>query len=233
MLDKLFYIKQLKIYSDTKTLVDISFSIQKATALVGQSGSGKSLSIKALLDMLPSNLTKELSVNSTFDLNRKNIAYVPQNPFTSLSPLTKIKYQFMCSVKRQEELLKLVNIPLDSLNKYPMQLSGGQLQRVVIAIAIQTNPKLLLLDEPTTALDTKNKKIILNILDDIKNNFDIYILFVTHDIMSVKDICEDIIILKDGNIVEEGKLENILNNPKNKYTKDLLSSSFTNRKFRV
>ncbi|HIP56414.1 MAG TPA: ABC transporter ATP-binding protein [Arcobacter sp.] len=233
MNDKLVQIKQLKIYSDTKTLVDISFSIKNATALIGQSGSGKSLSIKALLDMLPSNLHKELSIQSDFELNRKNIAYVPQNPFTSLSPLTKIKQQFMCSKSRATELLNLVNIPLDSLEKYPMELSGGQLQRTVIAIAIQTNPKLLLLDEPTTALDSKNKKIILDILNDIKKSFDIYILFVTHDIMSVKDICEDIVILKDGSIIEEGKLESILNNPKDEYTKNLLSSSFANRKFRV
>jgi len=231
--ENIFKIEKLKIYSKSNELVNISFDIKKATALIGQSGSGKSLTIKALLDMLPLNLSKELLIQSPYKLNKQNIAYVPQNPFTSLSPLTKIKQQFMCPIKKANELLKLVNIPLDSLEKYPMQLSGGQLQRIVIAIAIQTDPKLLLLDEPTTALDSKNKKIILDILNNIKEKLQIHILFVTHDIMSVKDICEDIVILKDGKIIENGKLSKILNNPKEDYTKILLESSFVNREFRV
>jgi peptide/nickel transport system ATP-binding protein len=226
-------INKLKISSPDKILVDISFEIKKATALIGQSGSGKSLSIKAILNMLPSNLTKILKIESNFKICNQNIAYVPQNPFTSLSPLTMIKHQFICSLKRAEELLNLVDIPLDSLEKYPMQLSGGQLQRIVIAIAIQKNPKLLLLDEPTTALDTKNKTLILNILNNIKEKFKMNILFVTHDSLSVKDICEDIIILKDGLIIEKGSLTDILSKPKHNYTKSLLVSNFANRKFRV
>ncbi|MCK5294385.1 MAG: ABC transporter ATP-binding protein [Arcobacteraceae bacterium] len=225
-------ILKLKVSTNAKTLLDISFTINSSTALVGQSGSGKSLTLKAFLNMLPSNLKKNFDYKSDFELNSKNIGYVPQNPFTSLSPLTKISKQFFCPYDKQLELIKLIGLEKDSLEKYPMQLSGGQLQRLVIAIAISTNPKILLLDEPTTALDTTNKKLILNLLNKIKKQFSIKILFVTHDIMSVTDICEDIIILNDGLICENGKLDDIIDNPTNEYTKQLLASSFSNREFR-
>jgi peptide/nickel transport system ATP-binding protein len=90
-------------------------------------------------------------------------------------------------------------------NRFPMELSGGQLQRIVIAIALSTEPKILLLDEPTTALDTKNKKIVISLLENIIKKMQLKVLFVTHDIFSIKNICEDMLILKHGNIVESGK----------------------------
>lgn len=183
--------------------------------------------------MLPSNLQKEFDYKSDFKLIKQNIGYVPQNPFTSLSPLTQITKQFFCPYQKQLELIKLIDLPEDCLKKYPIQLSGGQLQRIVIAISLSTNPKILLLDEPTTALDSKNKKLIINILNNIKKQFGLKILFVTHDIMMTKDICDDIIILKDGLICEEGVLTDIINKPQHKYTKQLLESNFTNREYRI
>jgi len=224
-------IHKLKISTKTKVLVDISFDITTATALVGQSGSGKSLTIKTILDMLPNNLDKEFIYSSSIKLTKSNIGYVPQNPFTSLSPLTKISKQFFCDKQKQLQLLKIVDVPSDSLDKFPLQLSGGQLQRIVIAIAISTEPKLLLLDEPTTALDTKTKNNILNLLTKIKKELNLKILFITHDIMSVEDICDNIVILKDGKICEQGDIKEILSNPKDSYTKLLLESSFKNREF--
>lgn len=228
-----FKINTLKIKQANDILVDISFGIKSSTALIGESGSGKSLTLKALLDMLPSNLSMEISFEGNFEINKKNIGYVPQNPFTSLSPLTKIKYNFSSSKSRQEELLRLVDIDIDSLNKFPMQLSGGQLQRIVIALSLENNPLLLLLDEPTTALDTTNKNIILNILKSLQEKLDFKILFVTHDVESINNLCEDIVIIKKGEVCEAGKTIEVLTNPKTKYTKNIIESNFTNREFRV
>ena len=230
-----FKIHKLQIAKKIPTntnLVDIAFDIKTSTALIGESGSGKSITIKALLDMLPSNLEENIDYESDFVLDKKNIGYVPQNPFTSLSPLTRIKNQFSCEKEEQKKLLHIVNIEEESLEKFPMQLSGGQLQRIVIAISLQNNPKLLLLDEPTTALDTNNKKMILNLLKEIQIQLDLKMLFVTHDINSIKGLCEDIVILKDGKICEFGTISNVLSNPTNSYTKNLIESSFTNREYK-
>jgi peptide/nickel transport system ATP-binding protein len=230
-----FKIHKLQIATKIPTntnLVDIAFDIKTSTALIGESGSGKSITIKALLDMLPSNLEMNIDYESDFLLDKKNIGYVPQNPFTSLSPLTRIKNQFSCEKEEQKKLLHIVNIEEESLEKFPMQLSGGQLQRIVIAISLQNNPKLLLLDEPTTALDTNNKKMILNLLKEIQIQLDLKMLFVTHDINSIKELCEDIVILKDGKICEFGTISNVLSNPTNSYTKNLIESSFTNREYK-
>jgi peptide/nickel transport system ATP-binding protein len=226
-------IDQLKIYNDKIQLVDISFKIERSTALVGQSGSGKSLTLKALLGMLPKSLTHTIDTTGNFELTSQNVAYIPQNPFTSLSPLTKITKQFFCSYEKQLELIQLMNLDKNSLDKYPMQLSGGQLQRVIIAIALSTNPKLLLLDEPTTALDTKSKELVLNTLSKLKRELNVLMLFVTHDISSIKNICEDIIILKNGTIVEQGDIKSILYSPCEEYTKQLISSGFESRAFRI
>jgi peptide/nickel transport system ATP-binding protein len=216
----------------SQPLVDISFDISTSTALIGESGSGKSITIKALLDMLPSSLAMDIEYKSNFLLNKKNIGYVPQNPFTSLSPLTRIKDQFSCEEEEQKKLLNLVNMDVESLEKFPMQLSGGQLQRIVIALSLQNNPKLLLLDEPTTALDTNNKKMILNLLKDIQTKLGFKMLFVTHDINSIQELCNDILILKDGEICESGKISNVLSNPTNTYTKNLIEASFANREYK-
>ena len=225
-------INKLKISSPQKQLVDISFDIKDSSALIGESGSGKSLTLKALLNLLPSTLNVDKDINSTFELNYDTIGFIPQNPFTSLSMMTKIKDQFFCSNEKKEEVLKLVDLDISLLNKFPSQLSGGQIQRIVIAIALSRNIKLLLLDEPTTALDEENKTNIINLINDLKNRLNILILFVTHDIESIKDICNEIIILKDGQIIEKGFTRDILSSPKEDYTKKLINSTFKNKNFR-
>ena len=225
-------INKLKISSAHKQLVDISFDIKDSIALIGESGSGKSLTLKALLNLLPSTLKVDKDINSTFELNYDTIGFIPQNPFTSLSMMTKIKDQFFCPIEKKEEVLKLVDLDISLLNKFPSQLSGGQIQRIVIAIALSRNIKLLLLDEPTTALDEENKTNIINLINDLKNRLNILILFVTHDIESIKDICNEIIILKDGQIIEKGFTREILSSPKEDYTKKLINSTFKNKNFR-
>lgn len=226
-------IKKLKISAANQNLVDISFSINDSTALVGESGSGKSLTLKALLSLLPTSLKFEKDIESDFELNFDTIGFIPQNPFTSLSQMTKIKNQIFCSDEKKKEVFKLLDLDISILEKYPSQISGGQIQRVVIAIAISRNIKLLLLDEPTTALDFENRKNIINIIKDLKEKLKIKILFVTHDIESIKNICTDIIILRNGKIVEFGITREVLDYPKNEYTKRLLDSTFKNKKFRI
>ena len=225
-------INKLQINCNQKQLVNLSFEINNSLALIGESGSGKSLTLKSILNLLPSNLESIIDIESSLELNKKEIGFIPQNPFTSLSPMTKISNQFFCEEIKKQEVLKLVGLEKFVLNRFPSQLSGGQLQRVVIAIAISQNPKLLLLDEPTTALDTKNKEIILDLLKKLIKNLNLKILYVTHDIYSIKNLCEDIIILKDGTIVENGKADDVLSNPKNPYTIELINSNFINKKFR-
>lgn len=225
-------IKKLQISTNNKKLVDISFKISHSTALIGQSGSGKSLTLKSLLNLLPSSLDVILKVDSKFELNSANIGFIPQNPFTSLSPMTKIKDQFFCEENKKKELLQIVGLEEKFLNRFPNQLSGGQLQRVVIAIALSNEIKLLLLDEPTTALDEASKKTILDLIHKLQEELNILILFVTHEINSITNICKDIIIIKDGEVIEEGKTSEVLSNPKTSYTKELIDSTFENKEFR-
>jgi peptide/nickel transport system ATP-binding protein len=217
----------IKIYNGSEILVDIEFEIEESLALIGESGSGKSLTLKAILGLLPKNL--DAKITGTLPTP---ISIVVQNPFTALSPLTKIGKHFEVDLSKQKSLLNLVGLDSTLLSRYPSELSGGQLQRVVIAIALSLNPKLLLLDEPTTALDSKTKYDILIMINKLKKELGFKILYVTHDIESSKLLCEDMAILKSGKIVERGKVLEILNSPKDDYTKRLIESNFKSRGFR-
>ncbi|MDX1808755.1 MAG: ATP-binding cassette domain-containing protein [Sulfurospirillaceae bacterium] len=228
-----FKCEQIVIQNGDQNLLDISFEFKSSYALIGQSGSGKSLTLKAILGMLPSSLDVKLNINSEYDLIRgKTVAMIPQNPFTALSPLTKIKKQFFIDQTQMIKYIKLVGLEEKIVERFPSELSGGQLQRVIIAMALSIKPKLLLLDEPTTALDLKSKKSIINLIKRLhkKDNFDM--LFVTHDISSVSGLCEEIGIIKNGRIVESANMEEVLNTPKNQYTQELINSSFEIRGFR-
>ncbi len=227
-------IERLHIVLDNKTLVDVSFTINNSLALVGQSGSGKSLSLKALLKMLPNSMTLNLEVQSSFELvNGQSVVYVPQNPFTALSPLTKIKDQFFVDCNQIKSLMQLVNLDAALLERYAPELSGGQLQRVVIAMALSSKPKLLMLDEPTTALDPDTRVLIIELLLKVQQELGFKILFVTHDMNSAEALCDEICIIKEGAVVESGLMHEVIASPQSEYTKMLIEANFSNREFRA
>jgi len=226
-------IKKLQVTLGEKSLVDIGFKIERSLALVGQSGSGKSLTLKALLGMLPSQMHAVLELDADFLLERgKSVAFVPQNPFTALSPLTKIKDQFFVDKQKVRALCESVDLDLGLLERFPPELSGGQLQRVVIAIALSGDPRLLMLDEPTTALDPKTRVVIIDLLKKLQSEQGFKILFVTHDMHSAAALCEEICVIKEGQVQEQGEMEAVIASPQSPYTKTLIEASFANRKFR-
>ena len=230
----MFDIKKLRIAHKETVLVDIAFRIENAFALVGQSGSGKSLTLKALLGMLPANLSVDLDVESEIPLIRgKTVSIVPQNPFTALSPLTKIIDQFIKDIEIAEKFMQYVELDKNLLFRYPSELSGGQLQRVIIAMALSSEPKLLLLDEPTTALDSRTKTSILALIARLRRQMGYKVLFVTHDIDATRLLCDTIAILKEGKIVETGTVDEVLQHPRTEYAKRLIASNFKYRRKRA
>ncbi|MBN2817138.1 MAG: ABC transporter ATP-binding protein [Campylobacterales bacterium] len=226
-------VKKLSIAHKEKELVDIAFDVENSLALVGQSGSGKSLTLKALLGMLPSGMKVNLELESKFELIAgESVAFVPQNPFTALSPLTKIKKQFFVEESRVKELFEELGLDTRLLERFAPELSGGQLQRVVIAMALSKKPKLLLLDEPTTALDPQTRVSIIELLKKLQLIEGFSMLFVTHDIVSAKELCENICVIRYGKVVEFGKMDAVLKAPQESYTQTLIEASFSNREFR-
>ncbi len=227
-------IDELIIRYGELTLVECSFEIRTSLALVGQSGSGKSLILKALLGMSDSALDVRMQKRSDFEWIRgKSVSLVPQNPFTALSPLTKIKDQMFYPRERVVEIFGWLELDLELQNRYPSELSGGQLQRVVVAMALMSEPSLLLLDEPTTALDPEAKKVMSALLKSLQEKLGFSTLFVTHDMGVASDLCEDICVLKEGKIIEEGTMKNVLQNPQEDYTRTLIEADFKTREFRV
>jgi len=228
-------VKRLQIDNAGETLVDIAFGIENALALVGQSGSGKSLTLKALLGMLPPSMVSTLEVDSPFALRRgETVAFVPQNPFTALSPLTRVGRHFSgIAPAEAAALLERVGLDAALLERFPPELSGGQLQRAVIAIALSHAPKLLLLDEPTTALDPETRKVIIALLRELQGQMGFRMLFVTHDIVSARALCDEVCVIREGHVVEQGTMEQVMASPKAAYTRTLIESSFAGREFRT
>lgn len=227
------HIDQLKITHAGDVLVDIAFEIRRSLALVGASGSGKSLSLKALLGLSDPTLDVLIEKRCAFEWQRgRSIALVPQNPFTALSPLTRIKDQMFLPKEESLELFALLGLDESLLERFPPELSGGQLQRVVVAIALGSNPKLLLLDEPTTALDPASKEAMIVLLKTLQEKIGFSMLFVTHDMGVASQLCEDICVLRDGRVIEQGKIDEVTRKPKEGYTQALIDAEFKTRGFR-
>ena len=234
--------------SSLKLVKNISLSVEKGktTCIVGESGSGKSLTALSVMQLLSSQLSMTGTIffegvnllNLTKEEIRKkrgkDIAMIFQEPMTSLNPVLTIGYQIQEAIEvhenlskiklkqRVDELLNIVGIPTDRVNSYPDELSGGQRQRIMIAMAISCSPKLLIADEPTTALDVTVQAQILNLLNDLKIKFQMTMLFITHDFGVVSDIADDVAVMYQGEIVEQGTVLKVLENPKHPYTSALL-----------
>jgi microcin C transport system ATP-binding protein len=230
----------------------VSFDIARGevVALVGESGSGKSVSALSTVSLLGKNSSVSGSVK--FDgremigasekalrqTRGNDISFIFQEPMTSLNPLHTLEKQLRESLQLHQGLvgdvaknrilylLERVGIhdPESRLSAYPHQLSGGQRQRIMIAMALANNPKLLIADEPTTALDVTIQAQILDLLVDLKKNDGMSMLFITHDLGIVKRIADRVYVMKDGNIVEHGRTADVFANPKHDYTQKLLSA---------
>ena len=227
------HIDRLSVVYGESVLVDCSFDIHRSLAMVGESGSGKSLILKALLGLCDRVLDVQLQKHSSFEWIRgKSVALVPQNPFTALSPLTRIEDQMFLDRERSKELFEMLGLDNTLLKRYPNELSGGQLQLVVLAMALGSAPKLLLLDEPTTALDGDSRTVMIEQLLALQETLGFSLLFVTHDMSVAAALCEDICVLHKGRIVESGALKEVMENPKMPYTRQLIEADFKNREYR-
>ena len=219
-------------------------------AIVGESGSGKSASSMALLGLTPQNgrvfgsvkLDGEELVTATpkrlRELRGSGIAVIFQEPMTALNPVYTIGFQIMETLKvhfsitnekakqRAIELLSMVDLPdpEKAFNSYPHQLSGGQRQRAMIAQAISCDPKLLIADEPTTALDVTIQAEILDLLRDLHKRLNSAILLITHDMGVVADLADRVLVMKDGVMVEQGSSRQIYKSPQQVYTQQLLAA---------
>jgi len=237
-----------KVDTKLNLVDDISFSVKsgKTTCIVGESGSGKSLTALSIIRLLSPQLkmsgeilfnNEDICKMSELKIREKrglDIAMIFQEPMTSLNPVLTIGYQIKEAIavhsdlpnneinNKVEELLMLVGIPVERVSSYPDELSGGQRQRVMIAMAMSCNPKLLIADEPTTALDVTVQAQILKLLDDLKSKLNMSMLFITHDFGVVEDIADDVIVMFKGKIVERGEVNQVLKKPKHPYTKALL-----------
>ena len=237
-----------KVDTKLNLVDDISFSVKsgKTTCIVGESGSGKSLTALSIIRLLSPQLkmsgeilfnNEDICKMSELEIREKrglDIAMIFQEPMTSLNPVLTIGYQIKEAIavhsdlpnneinNKVEELLMLVGIPVERVSSYPDELSGGQRQRVMIAMSMSCNPKLLIADEPTTALDVTVQAQILKLLDDLKSKLNMSMLFITHDFGVVEDIADDVIVMFKGKIVERGEVNKVLKKPKHPYTKALL-----------
>ena len=231
---------------------DVSIQINKGEmiGLVGESGCGKSLTALSIIKLIDENVMKVKSGEIQFlgknllsktekeleKIRGKEISMIFQEPMTSLNPVFSIGDQInevlfihnnlskKIATDKTIDLLSKVGIPRPevSYKKYPHQLSGGQRQRVMIAMALACSPKLLIADEPTTALDVIVQSQILNIINNLRRELNMSVLLITHDLGLVQDFCDRVYVMYDGKILENADSVKLFKSPQHQYTKDLL-----------
>lgn len=233
---------------------DVSFKVNagKTLGIVGESGCGKSVTALSIMRLIPNPPGRIVSGEIRFDgenlltksvqemrrIRGNQISMIFQEPMTSLNPVFTIGNQIMESVllhqgvgkaearARAIEMLKLVGIPAPErrVDDYPHQLSGGMRQRVMIAMALSCNPRLLIADEPTTALDVTIQAQILELIDSLRKKLGMAVVLITHDLGVVAEVCDEIVVMYAGKVVERGSVMDIFRNPSHPYTRGLLNS---------
>ena len=241
-------------FGEVEAVRDISYNVRKGKtlAIVGESGCGKSVSANAIMQLLPKPPVlykggeilfkgKDLLAKNEkemVDIRGNKISMIFQDPMTSLNPTMKVGKQIVEGLKRHKkisnsearkiaiDMLKKVSVPQAEkrMDQYPYEFSGGMRQRVMIAIAMAVKPDLLIADEPTTALDVTVQAQILDLMKDIQEDEGNSIIIITHDLGVVADMADDIIVMYAGQIVEEGRVDEIFNNPSHPYTRKLLDA---------
>lgn len=245
-------IKFSTIRGETEAVKGISFGIgeDESVAIVGESGSGKTVTAMSLTRLLPPPPTctvegkilyrgKNIAEMDNAELRKvrgREIAYIFQEPSTSLNPVFSIGYQIAEAVKlhfpeeknvreKVVEALAEVGIRNPGLryDSYPYELSGGMQQRAMIAMALACRPRLLVADEPTTALDVTIQKQIIDLLKDLRKKRGMSLLLITHNFGIISELCERVVVMFRGEAVEEGKTHDVLYHPKHPYTKALIN----------
>jgi len=232
--------------------ITLSAGIGQTIALVGESGSGKSVTALSILRLLEESSEVRTIGSIRFDgqelltlplakmrtIRGNDIAMIFQEPMTSLNPVFTVGnqmieplmlHQAMTHEAAEQEAIRLlertgIKEPAARLKAYPHQLSGGQRQRIMIAMALACRPKLLIADEPTTALDVTIQAQILELIQDLREEFGMAVLLISHDLTLVKKVADTVHIMKDGAIVESGDCDSIMNRPQHPYTRHLMSS---------
>ena len=237
--------------------IDLHMEAGDTLGLVGESGSGKTVTAHTIAGLIERDYVT-VSGEVIFEgrdllkctddemrlLQGKDIGMIFQEPMTSLDPLMKIGRQIeetlrlhskLTSEERRNmalDVMKLVGLPNPDITykKYPHQLSGGQRQRAMIAAAFITHPKLLILDEPTTALDVTVQAQIIELLKRLNEKCGVSLLFISHDLRVIKRVCKKVAVMYDGVIVEQGETDQVFNDPQHEYTKELLAAVSVRRR---
>ena len=230
--------------------IDLQLGYHQTIGLVGETGAGKTTAALAMMRLVPSPPgvveCDKLMVDGRDILNLptakmeevrgKDVSMIFQDPMTALNPVFTVGEQIAeslelhehldkkAAMERAKEMLELVGIPGSRANEYPHQFSGGMKQRVVIAIALACNPKLLIADEPTTALDVTIQAQVLELMSELKEKCDTSMILITHDLGIVAEVCDTVAVMYAGRIVEQGTLEDVFDHTKHPYTEGLFNS---------
>ncbi|MBR0090659.1 MAG: ABC transporter ATP-binding protein [Lachnospiraceae bacterium] len=233
--DNILTIENLNVfYGKKQALFDVSLSLQKGEILgvAGESGCGKSTLAKTIVGM-------NKNYSGKMELQTRDPQIVFQDPYASLNPAKRIGWQLKeplrldrrrkWSAAEQEErireVLKQVELPETLLDRYPSQLSGGQRQRACIGVALMRHPGLLLADEPVSALDVTIQAQVLKLLQHLHERLGLSMLFISHDLRVIWQLCDRVIVMKEGKVLEEGAVSEVYRHPRHDYTKTLLSAA--------